>query len=239
MSNQEKKFLLNTGKLETKNLMEALSIDFNILIPSVLPEFKEFTINNSLGITKKMLLTAQLIYQKNQFTLFDFLKTHNSDTVRGIACFLIAQTSQPFNEKLTLIYDLANDSHFGVREWAWLCLREEIIKNPHQGIKNLLPWAHNSKENIRRFACEITRPRGVWCSHIKELKKEPWQALSLLEKLKDDPSRYVQLSVGNWLNDAGKDHPEWVKSLCTQWILSSHTENTSKICKRALRNIKV
>mgnify|MGYP000299424427 CR=1 FL=1 len=84
----------------------------------------------------------------------------------------------------------------------------------------------------------MTRPRGVWCSHITQLRQTPWLALNILTPLNQDKERYVQLSVGNWLNDAGKDHPLWVKNLCEEWQNITPTPETLKICKRALRNLQ-
>jgi 3-methyladenine DNA glycosylase AlkC len=61
----------------------------------------------------------------------------------------------------------------------------------------LQPWVHDADENIRRFACELTRPKGVWCAPIRALQAQPERALHLLEPLRADTSRYVQNSVAN------------------------------------------
>ena len=44
----------------------------------------------------------------------------------------------------------------------------------------LQAWVSDADENIRRFASELTHPKGVWCAPIRPLQAEPQRALKLL-----------------------------------------------------------
>lgn len=131
----------------------------------------------------------------------------------------------------------AADPHFGVREIAWTAVRDEVGRDVGQMVQLLLPWAHEADANLRRFATELTRPHGVWCPPVPALKAEPWRARALLEPLKSDPSLYVRNSVANWLNDASRTQPDWVRSVCAQWSRESGTAATAFITRRALRTV--
>ena len=109
------------------------------------------------------------------------------------------------------------DSHFGVREIIWMALRPEMSEHLDFSIAFLSHWAESEDENIRRFSTEALRPRGVWCAHIEALKEKPEVYLPILDKLKSDKAKYVQDSVGNWLNDASKTRPDFVTALCERW----------------------
>ena len=228
---------LNQGTLETANLMESLSIDFPLLLKNTLGYSLSKDIEESLkkqGITQKMKNIS--LYLIKEGLSFKELGLHPSDTLRGWAAYMIAYSPiLSVEQKLEEIKDFADDNHFGVREWAWLALRPYCAKIPERMISLLEPWTRKT-ENLRRFASEITRPRGVWCTHIKELKSNPELALSILSNLKADPSRYVQNSVANWLNDSAKSKALWVKNLCQEWQQQSNAPETLYICKRALRN---
>ncbi len=229
---------LNMGLSESKNLMETLSIDIVALAQHVVPNLQITLSSPDLKITKKLHAVACAIYQQYGFSMFHTLAAHRSDIIRSLACYLLGIHNICLKEKLQYVQPLADDSNSGVREWAWIAIRNDIAENILDAITILLPWTQHSSENIRRFASESTRPRGVWCQHIRFLRNAPWHALPLLDSLYQDPSRYVQLSVGNWLNDAGKDHPNWVLDLCHKWQTSSSTSHhTDKICRRALRTI--
>jgi len=118
-----------------------------------------------------------------------------------------------------------------------MAVRDAVVGSLDEALALLQPWVRDDDPNIRRFASELTRPRGVWCAQIEALKAEPWRALPLLEPLRADGSRYVQNSVANWLNDASKTQAEWVDGVCARWVKESNVAETRYIAKRALRTL--
>lgn len=232
---------LNSGAVETTVLTECLAIDFSLLMRNAFPdrpaELYEQLNGSIAGITARMALAAELLHACGACNLSD-LNSHPSDTIRGWACYFIAQQQNlPLQKKLDLIRPLADDHHFGVREWAWLAMRGDLIAEPELSFSLLQAWTGDPSYRIRRYACEAIRPRGVWCAHFNLLKKQPELALPILEALRSDPEIYVQDSVANWLNDASKTTPDWVRSLCDRWLQESASPVTARICKRALRTI--
>ena len=246
--------LLNEGKIETVNLTEWLAIDHAVLTKTTLPKIgisKQVVdlIRNKINEQKKPtamnsvkliggLLFENLPKKTEREKIFKSLSNHQSDSVRCYAPYLIALNEDfSIKEKLEKLKDLVADQHFGIREVVWMAIRPEIDKNLDQSIKILSKWAKNEDDNIRRFTTEATRPRGVWCKHIEKLKEKPDLALSILEELKSDKSKYVQDSLGNWLNDASKSQPDFVIDLCKRWQKESPTKETERIIKRAKRTI--
>lgn len=229
---------LNAGRAETRHLADALAVDFTILMKHIAPQAPPFKAEG--GFVGRMAQAGQFLKTQVGFRMADFktLSTHPSDTVRGWACYGGLLFDAPLHERVLYIQPFADDLHFGVREWAWIALRPFLMKDLDQSMDLLRPWTVSPSERLRRFACEALRPRGVWCAHIPALKKEPWRARALLDPLSNDSARYVQLSVGNWLNDASKDHPEWVQGVCAEWAEKHQNPHTDRICKRALRTIK-
>ncbi len=234
---------LNAGILQTATLSECLSVDFAVLMATVFPEIDSEAIDRmkaaeSLGITKRMALAAAILSEQLDSKMLNRLYQHPSDTIRGWAAYGITlDSSVNLETQLDWIRPFANDDHFGVREWAWLALRPMIAKEITHSIQLLLPWAIDESANIRRFAIEVTRPRGVWSKHIAELKAAPNLGEGLLDRVMEDPSRYVQDSAANWLNDASKSHPDWVIDYCDKWRNKSDSQTVSYITRRALRSV--
>ncbi len=246
--------LLNEGKIETVNLTEWLAIDHSILIENIFPDIgisKDLTKHFSQEIKQQkkpstmnsVKLLGKLIYEhfstkKEYQKIYKYLSSHTSDSIRCYAPYLISLNSNlDLNDKFNQIKSLVADKHFGVREVVWMAIRPEITTHLNESINILSSWAEDKNENIRRFTTEATRPRGVWCKHIEALKENPAMALPILDKLKSDNSKYVQDSVGNWLNDSSKSKPEFVIELCKKWKKESPTKETEKIIKRARRTI--
>ncbi|MDX1961512.1 MAG: DNA alkylation repair protein [Pirellulales bacterium] len=232
---------LNAGTRATRNLVEGLAIDFRLLIQSLhqdWPPRELARLAPGIPITRRMAAAAELLLACPEWDAFDQWRNHPSDTVRGWICFVVGQLPRlTLRQRLVKIRPLADDSHFGVREWAWLAVRGHLAAEVTAAIRLLTPWTESKSENLRRFACEALRPRGVWCAHLEELKAEPELALPILEPLRADASCYVQNSVGNWLNDAGKTQPHWVRDLCRRWQRESPGPPTDYICRRGLRNV--
>ncbi len=233
---------LNAGTRETRNLAEGLAIDFAALLRPVLGRLAAAdaaALAPGVPITRRMSAAAAILDAHfGNREAYETCRTHCSDTLRGVAAYIVAlDPTAALAERLRLIRPLADDTHFGVREWAWLAMRPFIAGQLPRAIDELRRWTGAGSGALRRFASESTRPRGVWCTHIAALKADPSQGLPILEPLRADPEKYVQDSVANWLNDAAKSQPKWVRELCGRWMRESACDATQRICKRAQRSI--
>jgi len=221
------------------NHMEQIAIDMGVLLCKVFPiAAADAERLRGPGLVKKMAIGGQILYEHYGRDAWGLARSHPSDTVRGWGAMAIAaEFPMTLAESLNLMLPFADDPHFAVREWAWLAQRRRVIDETEAALAELGAWARANSPRVRRFASEVTRPRGVWSAHIPELKAEPGMALELLDLLRADPSPYVQDSVGNWLNDASKSKPDWVREVCAAWSIPGSARATERICRRALRSI--
>lgn len=236
---------LNAGTLPTATLAEGLAIDFARLLTAAVPDVPAEAVAlvagmAGQGITRRMEAAGAVLLDHLGLDGLPRLTAHPADTVRGWACYAIGRAPKlKLKARLALIRPLADDPHFGVREWAWLPLRPHVAMNVGHAVKELTAWTAEPSANLRRFAVELTRPRGVWTGHIEQLKQNPELGRPLLDPLRADPSAYVQDSVANWLNDAAKGRPDWVRQVCEGWLAGRPAPATERICRRALRSVKM
>jgi 3-methyladenine DNA glycosylase AlkC len=243
---------LNEGLVPTVNLNEFLALDLPRLARNVARDIGLDPAHERIADTLAMLgafkpvkrheHVARALYdlagaRADRDTIAHALATHASDVARSWASQWIAFSGMSLPAKLSSVRRFAADPHFGVREMAWMAVRDEVAGSVDEAIALLQPWARDADPAIRRFASEATRPRGVWCAQVEALKAQPWRGLPLLEPLKADTSRYVQNSVANWLNDASKTQPEWVHEVCERWGAQSRVPETAYILRRALRTV--
>lgn len=242
---------LNDGLLPTVNLNEFLALDLSRLARSVAMSIGLDPGAERLADTLAMLPAfrpmkrhahvARALYdlaqpRADRDAVAHALATHPSDVARAWATQWVMFSDLALPAKLRALHRFAADPHFGVREMAWMAVRDEVAGAVDEAVALLAPWVLEADPNVRRFASELTRPRGVWCAQIELLKAQPWRALPLLEPLKADPSLYVRNSVANWLNDAAKTQPQWVHEVCDRWSRSSPASETAYIVRRARRS---
>ena len=241
---------INLGQLPTVNLVEFLAADLSQLLPAVSAQIGLDPRHPALRETAARLpalkpmqrhraIAAGLLAAiEGDSAIEARLAGHVSDLARQWAAMLVGiRPGQSLENRLLQIRPFAADPHFGVREMAWMAVRDAVADDVAGALTLLQPWTAEADPNLRRFASEVTRPRGVWCAHLEALKQTPEPGQALLHALRTDPSRYVQDSVANWLNDAAKSRPDWVRRVCAAWLAESNQPATAYICKRALRSL--
>ena len=250
---ENRKALIDQGIIETRNLAECLAVDQRALaataaqlldtaLGQALLEAAEAS--HSQGISKKIATIGRALGHWLETAPADLrsatresLFSHPSDTVRGWAAFANAWMLRDSNAANALQSQLrfATDSHFGVREWAWLALRPQLLYDLDASLALLCRHAGSDDPLVRRFSVEILRPRGVWCEHITRLKQHPEIAEPLLLPLLAEAEKYPQDSVANWLNDASKTRPDWVRQVFERY--PPECKASTRLFNRATRSL--
>jgi 3-methyladenine DNA glycosylase AlkC len=242
---------LATGAIETANLMEWLAADMCALAVNVASETRSALLRKSLANAVLQMRDASILNRLRiagdaiarsltdlESAAFLDLAHHRSDLVRQWACY--AANSMDFSlsseERLEWTLRFAADKNMSVREAAWMAYRPHLQRELPASLRRLERVCASTDANLRRFSVEVCRPRSVWGAHIRELKREPGFALPLIEAVRADESRYVQLAAGNWLNDASKTRPDWVTQLCSRWREDGRSFSPT-IVKRGLRSL--
>ena len=110
-----------------------------------------------------------------------------------------------------------------------------IVKYQDKMMDQMLVWSKHEHWAVRRLASEGCRPRLPWAIALPSLKDNPAPIIPILENLKNDPSRFVRLSVANNLNDIAKDNPETVIDLVKRW--KGESEEVEWVIKHGCRTL--
>ena len=116
---------------------------------------------------------------------------------------------------------------------AEFAVRPFLVRYPARMLEQMMAWAGSDDPALRRLASEGTRPRLPWGMALKQYQADPSPIIPLLASLRHDPSEDVRRSVANNLNDIGKDHPDLVVEVLSDW--QDGSDEVAAITKHALR----
>jgi 3-methyladenine DNA glycosylase AlkC len=145
---------------------------------------------------------------------------------------------------LTRLISLAGRTNFRESMWALreltrrftseFDIRPFLLSDEAATLRTIRRWTEHEDFHVRRLASEGTRSRLPWGAHLRSFQSEPSKALAVIEHLKTDASRYVQISVANNLADIIKDNPEIGLQVAERWAEGGH-EVTLRIVRHAVR----
>ena len=116
-------------------------------------------------------------------------------------------------------------------------IRPFLEQHTSKTIARMGKWSKSRNKHLRRLSSEGIRPRLPWAKKLDLFIENPSPILPILDQLKDDPSKYVQKSVANCINDILKDNPETGKKLIESWNTKENGKARTWIIKHALRNL--
>ncbi|MDR1423738.1 MAG: DNA alkylation repair protein [Azoarcus sp.] len=96
-------------------------------------------------------------------------------------------------------------------------IRPLLAAFPAATMAEMVAWSRDDNVHIRRLASEGVRIRLPWAKKLTVALDRFDEYRTILARLKDDPSRFVQRSVGNNLNDLYKEAPALADGIVAQW----------------------
>ncbi|TAI48920.1 DNA alkylation repair protein [Flagellimonas allohymeniacidonis] len=226
--------------LAEKLLSQAVSFDKASFVKSVSKKVSALELKDRVECIADE-LNVHLLgnYQKKVHYLQNILGPENEKETGMFKEFYWVMPIAKFVEKYGLEhFDLSMQAVYEItkRNTGEYTIRPYLEKFPEKTLDTMLRWSQNPNKHVRRLASEGVRPRLPWASKLDDFVEDPSPILPILENLKDDPSKYVQKSVANCVNDILKDNPEIAKTLVESWVTDASKER-KWIIKHALRNL--
>lgn len=117
-------------------------------------------------------------------------------------------------------------------------IRPLLREHPKEVLDELLVWTKDDNVHVRRLASEGIRIRLPWSFKLMVAIEEFDRYSRILTKLRNDPMKVVQKSVGNNLNDLFKESPIKAKLIISNWREMTPSKETEWIIKHGTRNQK-
>ncbi len=116
-------------------------------------------------------------------------------------------------------------------------IRPYLENRQQKTLAQMKAWSLHPNVHVRRLSSEGVRPRLPWAKKLDVFIDDPKPIIPILNNLKDDPSRFVQKSVANCLNDILKDNYDIGKEVIERWNTKRIRKERKWIVKHALRNL--
>ena len=114
-------------------------------------------------------------------------------------------------------------------------IRTLLKEHAKEVMDELIKWTTDENVHVRRLASEGIRIRLPWSQKLMVAIDEFERYQTILTKLKDDPEKFVQKSVGNNINDLFKESPEKARFIIAQWEKTPPSKAREWIVKHGMR----
>lgn len=131
--------------------------------------------------------------------------------VMPMAHYIALYGTASFDLSMNALYEMTQrfTSEFAIRTF--------LLAHETRTLEILLHFAQDANPHVRRLVSEGSRPRLPMAQRLHPFIENPNKVFTLLEALKNEPTRLVQRSIANNLNDIAKDHPDTVTTFLKKW----------------------
>jgi 3-methyladenine DNA glycosylase AlkC len=203
------------GKLETRTFLARMDLIVDALDQSLGGGYS----TNLAGFRK--ILGDELATESGMFTQGWWLWP--------LARYVERHGKRDFTASVAFIEELTK------RHTGEFAVRPLLTAFPDDMLAVMTRWSRDANVHVRRLASEGLRIRLPWAKKLP-LALERFDAVkTILTHLKDDPSRFVQKSVGNNLNDLFKEAPDKALQIIAEWEAASLSPAARWVIRHGMR----
>lgn len=215
-------------------------------------EAKEFVVYIQERLSDETFLARQDIYAEALELFLGEDYTHNLKVFRTIWGEELKQETGMFTEGWWLwpisryvmrhacempeeTYDFLKE--FTKRHTGEFAIRPLLTEHPERTMQVMLKWSMDENVHVRRLASEGLRIALPWANKTTAGIQDFEQFKKILSNLRHDPSKFVQKSVGNNLNDLYKYDASLAEEILAQWENGEQSDALAWIIKHARRSL--
>jgi hypothetical protein len=232
---------IESGDANTATHIEQMAVSFSALMAAVEPDLADVAVVlDDLPFIQRYRRAGALLLEKyGEAAYAHWPRADRNDIYRGWQAFAIAAAGLDVGNAFAAAIPFAADPHFGVREWAWLAVRDHVVAEPAEAVcvaTRLSQEATAGGFHVR-FAVEATRPRSVWGRHVLLYKREPELGENLLRVALGRPEQYPATAAVNWIADAASTRPDWARKFADQSRETVGSASTGRALDRLMHRV--